>query len=358
MMELLKRLRRDSLKRVLPLSLLLLAAGIALFFIFGCYDLIQLASPRTLAELTPETMEGAYVEDDVTYFYAAYLQTKEYKDNRYVGVTGVQYVIDFDRSYYMGLSVHKLDLDEAENMMDACDDYYYGKIGADEVPVFHVRGTIEAMDDEERSYYFEAAGGDAGLESIMLPYYVDLNRMNGNTFALMWIMLAVSVALFLGGLVPLIRALTGGYQKKLSAKLAAMGEESSMLERLERFYDSSEPASGVRIGSEFLMFQHGAVTMLFRPWELAWAYQMTTRHRTNGIPTGKSYAAIFRMMDGTQYSLAMKEPQVQALLKAINENAPGVVLGYTKELEQMYQKNRSSFAARWESVRPGCTSRV
>ena len=40
-----------------------------------------------------------------------------------------------------------------------------------------------------------------------------------------------------------------------------------------------------------VFFQNGAESILLRPWDVAWAYQSTTQHRTNGIPTGKTYAA-------------------------------------------------------------------
>ena len=79
-MELLKRLRRGSTRKVLLPSLILLAAAAAVFYFFHCQAVFQTLSPKTLAELTPETLEGAYVEDDISFFYAQYVEEEEYRN--------------------------------------------------------------------------------------------------------------------------------------------------------------------------------------------------------------------------------------------------------------------------------------
>ena len=129
-----------------------------------------------------------------------------------------------------------------------------------------------------------------------------------------------------------------------------------MLEKLQLFYENTSPVCGVRMGSDYVLFQSGPASVLLRPWELAWAYQSTTQHRTNGIPSGKTYATILRTMDGKQYTLSMNKNQVQELLDAMHTTLPGTVLGYTKELESLYKNDRSAFAARWEEACPGCTA--
>lgn len=350
-MQWIKSLRKTSLRSVWLRSIVFVALGVALIIIFDCLTLFQMLSPKTLAELDPEHMEGAYVEDDIYYFYTPYLEEEQYRNNVATGrITGRQYIIDFDETYYMGLFVHSRDLDEAETMMDACEAYMNGEISFDQVPVMRVRGTITAMDSQEEGFYLDAAGGDSQVESIMLPYYIDHNRIGGNTFILTGLIAAAAVVLIVLGIAAPVKALTGGYQKKLLAKLRDMGDPELMAEKLELFYESTEPVSGVRLSREFVFFQSGPHSILLRPHDLAWAYQSTTQHRTNGIKTGKTYAAILRTMDGAQYTLGMTEDKVQKLLEAIHNTLPGVVLGYSKEIEQAYRKNRELFARRWDEA--------
>ncbi len=356
-MKFLKQMRNISIRKALLPAIFFVGFGVAIFLIFGCQHLFKTFAPKTLAELTPETLDGAYVEDDIYFIYAQYVEEEQYRDNRPTGkITGAQYLIDLDDVYYIGLFTHENDMAEASHLLDASYDYAMGNLPGEMVPVMHVKGTICAMDNEVSGYYHELADGDAELEALMLPYYLNVNRIGTQTPILVWIMLAVSVALWLIGIVPLIKAITGGYQKELKKKVASMGEESTMLEKLQLFYGNTSPVCGVRMGSDYVLFQSGPASILLRPWELAWAYQSTTQHRTNGIPSGKTYAAILRTMDGKQYTLSMNKKQVQELLDAIHATLPGTVLGYTKELESLYKNDRSAFAARWEEACPGCTA--
>lgn len=356
-MEWLKQLRMDSLKKVMFRIVLFFALAVGVFVYFHCWELFGMLSPKSLEELTPETMAGAYVEDDIYLFYTPYLE-ELYGENRYSAeTTGIQYLVDFDEEYFMGLSVHKDRLDEAKAMMTACDNYFDGKVSEEDLPVLHVKGSIRAMDDEEKGYYMDLAEGDSELEAIMLPYYLDVNRIDGRPAGAQICIFIGSLALLAAAIFPLVKSLTGGYQKQVKAKLSAMGDFESSAERAAQFYESTEPVSGVRMGSEYVYFIHGADSILLRPWDIAWAYQSTTQHRTNGIPSGKTYAAILRTMDGRQYTLSMKEEQVQRLLEAISLSLPGVVIGYTEDLERVYKQNRSAFSDRWEEKLPGCTSR-
>lgn len=357
-MEWLNRLKKESLRKVLVRIVLLLALSVALFVLFGCQNLLGTLSPKTLAELTPETLEGAYVEDDIYFLYLPYVEVEQYRNNVRTGTVGMQYLTNFDDTYYMGLYVHKDSLTEAREMMDACDAYMQGSLDAGQVPVLHVKGTIRLMDEDDQGYYYDLAGGDAGLEALMLPYYLDVNRVGKQTFATVAVFAAASLVCLVLAAAPLVKALTGGYQKQVRRKLAGMGDTLAAAERVERFYESTEPVCGVRMNSEYVFFQNGAHSILLRPWDVAWAYQSTTQHRTNGIPTGKTYAAVLRTMDGKTYTLGMPEADVQTLLERMQTALPGTVLGYSDELQALYRNDRAAFSARWEEKVPGCTARA
>ena len=356
-MDWLNQLKRESLRKVILRVVLLLALGTAFFVLFGCHKLLGTLSPKTLADLTPETMEGAYVEDDIYFLYTPYVEVEQYRDNVRTGTVGMQYLTDFDEIYYMGLYVHKDSLQEAEALMDASEDFMEGNLAAEQMPVMHVKGTVRLMEEDDQRYYFDLAEGDAELEAVMLPYYLDVGRVGKQTFVTVAVFAAVALICVVLAIFPLVKALTGGYQKQLRRKLSESGDMEAAAERAERFYEAAEPVCGVRMNGEYVFFQEGPNSILLRPWEVAWAYQSTTQHRTNGIPSGKTYAAVLRTMDGKQYTLGMSESQVQTLLGAMETALPGTVLGYSDELAGLYKNNRDFFSQRWEEKAPGCTAR-
>lgn len=347
-MEWLKDLRRISLRRRMVRIAVLAALAAGVFVYFRCWSLLGMLSPKTLSELTPETMEGAFVEDDIDWFYSPYLEERYGEDWETGKRTGVQYLIDFDEVYYMGLAVHGKQMEEADAMMEAVDDFYDGGLAAEDVPVLHVRGTVRAMDEQEAYYFLDFAGGEPELEALLLTYCLDADRIAGRSILAEAAALAGALALLAAALFPLVKAQRGGYQKQVVEKLREAGPLEAEAERAARFYERTEPISGVRLGTEYIFFQNGADSVLLRPWDLAWAYQNTTQHRTNGVPTGKTYALVLRTMDGGQYSLPMKEAEIQRLLGAMREALPRTSLGYTPEVEKIYREHREVFAERWK----------
>lgn len=374
-MEWLARLRKRSIKKALLPCILFLAIAIGIIAFSGAWRVVGMIFPRSLADLTPETAEGAYVSDDLYMLYGEFIEVERYRDNRPTGViTARYYVTDFDDIYYIGLKVHSGSLKKSEAMLDDCDafwdalydcnDFWEGRMSYDEfcqehpLPVMHVSGTIKAMDNEELRYYKRFANNDADTIAIMLPYYIDMGQvgdLNYGTLALVWVLAIACVVI---GLFPMIKACTGKSQKQVRATLAASGSLEMEAEKAATFYDSTEPVSGIRMGREFVYFELGPDSVLLRPWDVAWAYQSTTQHRTNGIPTGKTYAIVLRTMDGKSYNISMSKKQVETLLEAMTTAMPGTVLGYSKEIESLYLQNRAVFTQRWEEKVPGCTARA
>lgn len=351
-MEWLKRLKMTSVKKSIPGLVLFAALAAALLIFTKCYGVAGMLAPKTLADLTPETMDGAFVEDDIYFLYTPYLEIQRYKSGERPRTTAMQYLTDFDDVYYMGLYVRSGRLDEAEEMMDACASYMDGDGSWEDVPILHVKGRIRAMDEDDLGYYMEIAEGDPEWEEILLPYYLEVDYINNIPIWGSIACLAGAILLLLLGLWPMFKALRGGFQKQVRAKLAEGGSLEAEAEKAERFYDSAQEVSGVRMDRNYVFFQNGAESILLRPWDVAWAYQSTTQHRTNGIPSGKSYAAVLRTMDGKTYTLGMKEEKVQALLTAMQTALPGVVLGYNDEVEKLYKSDRAAFRRRWEEKMP------
>ena len=75
-----------------------------------------------------------------------------------------------------------------------------------------------------------------------------------------------------------------------------------------------------------------------------WVYKQVTQHRTNGIPTGKTFAALLWDRYNVKMTVSLRnETAVHDLLSTISSTAPWVVVGYDNKLNNAWKRDRSSF---------------
>lgn len=89
---------------------------------------------------------------------------------------------------------------------------------------------------------------------------------------------------------------------------------------------------------------------LFRTWmspveDLAWIYKKITKHYTNFIPTGKSYAAVLVGRHRQRIDVQMSQKKTDKLLGDLNARVPWVIVGFSKDLANTWQKDPAAFVA-------------
>ena len=73
---------------------------------------------------------------------------------------------------------------------------------------------------------------------------------------------------------------------------------------------------------------------------------MTTQHRVNFIPAGKSFAMRLWALDGRSWNLPMKKQEaVQNTMRMIFERFPHVLVGYSAPLVALAKKDNAAFRA-------------
>ena len=85
--------------------------------------------------------------------------------------------------------------------------------------------------------------------------------------------------------------------------------------------------------------------------DLAWIYKKTITHYTNFIPTGKSYAAVIFGRRRQQVEVRASRKKVDQLLADLAARVPWVVFGYSKEIQNAWQKDAAGFVAEVDSRR-------
>lgn len=149
------------------------------------------------------------------------------------------------------------------------------------------------------------------------------------------------------GIIVAMRWSANPAQNPIAKQLRKYGEFNIIRGRIdsEVRMEESFKGSGVLVTSSWFLAP-SAFTLRVRPLgEIAWAYQLTTKHSVNFVPTGKSYQAKIWDRQGRLISIKAKESVVQALLTRIGQKAPWVVLGFNAPLENLYKKQRAQFLA-------------
>jgi Putative transmembrane protein precursor len=82
---------------------------------------------------------------------------------------------------------------------------------------------------------------------------------------------------------------------------------------------------------------------LFNLEEIAWIYTKVTQHSTNGIPTGKTHTVVVIDRSGATLEISTRQEEVKKILTEIMERIPWVIVGYSDDLQNLWQKDRASF---------------
>lgn len=332
------------MKKVMPMFVICFIVGGFLLVNGGPGAIKFLFGGTDIYSIPVDELEGKYVSAEITYIMDSYAYTQKRSSGR-TKTTAKEYIIPIGSKEYMGIELPAKYLDQADDLMKATNDYIINE-NPFSGESFVVKGTIKRMSSQSEKYFHEVVGYedlDEESKQIMLPLVLEEGQIGDKS--------VIEITLYtVGGLLVtalgaffLIRALTGNYQKSIKNYCTSQMDPDLALAKLEDFYQLTTPLNGVRMDRNFILLQDGATTKLLQASTLVWAYQQTTQHRTNGIPTGKSYSLQLCLDNGKQIAIGMKEKQAQEVLAAFVEHYPTMFVGFSKERAAMYKKDRESF---------------
>lgn len=340
-MDMLKKLKRQTLLRMLFPIVLLAVVGIA--FLAGSNLFAKEPTPQNLYEVPREELKGSYVTVDVEWIYGCYAYTEETRDNIPTGkITQREYLIDANLDDYMSLIVSGSTMKQAEALLDECDDYYMGL--TDEITQgFTVTGYVKSLPSDSLELYHEVLGYDdltASEQEIVLPLY-----LSPADFSVNYVILIAGIA-FLGvAIVLLVMVLSGRYQRQLKEKLQQLfgGNTEKENEFLNHMLRDVPEYAGMRMEKGYLLLRQGSSHFLYDSSDLIWAYQQTTRQKLYGIITiGKSYSLMLKLADGSARAIGMSQAKVKEQLEKLAVQFPTCVIGYSDQLASVYSQNRDS----------------
>ncbi len=163
--------------------------------------------------------------------------------------------------------------------------------------------------------------------------------------------LGIGIPLFLVGLVNVIRSVRFGSNPALhpvARRLAALGSATELAMGI----DSEASASlAARTAKKPFVMQSWVVAPEFfnlkvvRLPDVVWLYKRVVQHRTNFIPTGKTFAAILCTRDGRVTEIGGREKDVDEVLKQSAERVPWAATGHSPEIEAAWNRQRAEFLA-------------
>lgn len=189
------------------------------------------------------------------------------------------------------------------------------------------------------------------LKGAFLPMMLDTTDFHTSGYIGLGIGFLVAAIAGIGVLLALLRFANPGAHPAMKA-LARFGNAEMVTNEINMEMTNPHDQVGKKIHFTrgwLVSTTNGLQAVPYR--DMLWCYKQVTQHRTNGIPTGKTYAAHVMDKHGTQIILPGKEDQVNAVLEQTVRNSPGIVVGYSDELNALWKKDRARFAAAVEERR-------
>lgn len=351
MEELLKELKKKSIKSVIWIVVFTFVIAVVLFIINGPavpQMFSMLSGGQNLDDLSHTELYNTIANHEI---YAVYDCFAEYETSN--GKLYEYYIIPYgeENDSYIGVRVDKEKATELDNI---CDDTWAYLMGESDTldRTASVMGNVRPMDGEEL-YYYEDWFKDMDFSSDEIDEYAVKYVLVDNIFAndisplRLYLMSAGAVLIFLIGIFTLIKACTGGYLKAIKKDFAQLGTyaESQIVSDYENAYVLSK---NIRIGRLFTYHVGQAAPRAYLNSNIAWLYQHRTKHYTNGLYTGSNYSIVFYPANGTAKagdSFDIKKKDSDRILEYYANNFPHIVVGYSDELRDLYNRDRNAFLA-------------
>lgn len=359
----LQKLKSASLKKVLPGIIILFIAAAGLLIFFGPDFITWVKGPVAFEELSIDEIDNQYVNMTFELTFGTYAtevttttrngaKVSERDSMQYhaVLVGGLDRYINTNEDLYwefIGLAVPARYFDTTKIIDKNSDEFFetYDLRALD--TTMQITGQILPMDDEMlryyRSFFREADYSDEEFKEYCAPYYIKVDHLKRGHVDFVLCMNILAVILLLWAVYMLIKALTGGYQKKLIKMLKAQGEME--LERADADFESaSEPTKGIRIGRNYLFDCSGAKTDVFALRQLAWAYTHQVNHQKYGRTVSTSYSIMVYTEDKKSHQLNMPSKAAsEQVIDELNRKCPAGIFGYSDQLKQLFNKNYDEF---------------
>ncbi len=102
---------------------------------------------------------------------------------------------------------------------------------------------------------------------------------------------------------------------------------------------------GTHITPHWVVVNTNGTLQITKLSDIVWVYLTVTQHRTNGIPTGKSYEGVVFDKHKVRIALKGNKEQIEAALMAVGKGASYAIFGYNKAIEEIWKRRPEALIA-------------
>lgn len=199
---------------------------------------------------------------------------------------------------------------------------------------------ISIPSDVRRDVLNALVGEYPDLEGAFLP--VMLTTVDHTTAG--WIGFIILIVIFVAGVVGMLRLIarqTDINQHPIYKSLSRYGDPQTVIKQIE-----SEMALGSEQQGKLQLTPKWAVASSATTFDavylrdVVWMYKMITQHRTNGIPTGKSFKVLVYDKHGHLMEVPTNKNAADDMLQAIYRRAPWIITGFSDELQNLWKSGQ------------------
>lgn len=288
-----------------------------------------------------DQLEGKYVSLDVQWVLDTYYTKKQSSSSSYP--TNYGYLIyDEESGYMMGIYVTRDESKEVwDDLMDDTYDYLTSATDDEPKPVT-IKGTFRKMTGTELSKFKDTAKewGDEffnyDYRGITLMYTIDTSSVNGQSSNFVGILegLAGIFLLWLAGCV------IGILTRQPIRKIVKFENKNGINEaELDADFASAKLIKNVYVGRKYTYIRTGSNWSMFKNTDLVWAYYY---RRTGRYSVSRINAYHY---DKSASFINLSRSTAEEILQYYAKILPQIIVGYSADLEKMYNKDYPSFLA-------------
>lgn len=350
----LETLKKKSQKSHVIRAIVALVALIAIL-VWTKFAIFDVITGPTKMDITadPDSYAGKYVTIDADFFLTDYVEHTTTTTRKYGGsstsVDGNSYIAfqnvyedgaESSTWYFYSVYFRKGDQVGMNTMMDDTWDYWSDETGLVAPPEpMKVTGTWTKMEPQMERYYRETLA-EMGIEEseydVFYFYNIETDKLGGQYYIFFWVLMAVS----LGLLIFFIMNVAGFFGNGYAANINKYLQNNSLvsMSNIESDFAAAHVIGGnTWVGKLWTIYIRGTKAQIITNKDLVWGYYFRRTGR-NSVSEMRLFTKEKKMI-----GIGMSEDQTHEALEYYAAEQPQIIVGYTKELENAYNKTFADF---------------
>lgn len=345
-----KKARKSNMLRVI-----FSVIGVVVLLAVTKFAIFDVITGPTRLDITqdPDSYKGKYVTIDADFFLYDYIEHTTTTTRKYGGsstsTNGYSYLVfqsvdDYEKEssiwYFYSIYLNKGRQQEMASKIDEAFAFFNDETGQTPPPEpVTVKGVWNPMDAQTEKYFRDALVSLNVTETEydkLYFYELDTKNIGGLNAPLFWALMAAAVGLAVFALASGVGFFGNGYMKNIQKYLQK--DSSVSIGAIEEDFNLAHLVDKqVWIGKKWTLYMEGNVARILPNKELIWGYyyQRTGRHSVSEM---RLYTK-----DKKLIHIGMSENATQEALRVYEKEQPQMVIGYSSELEKMFNKNFADF---------------